>query len=77
MRPAHIRFMVAAPGFHTLVTHVFSASSAHLDDDAVFGVKRSLVRELEPMGPEPGRDGQRWRRRFDIALAEAVGGCGS
>jgi hydroxyquinol 1,2-dioxygenase len=77
MRPAHIHFMVTAPGFHTLVTHVFSASSAHLDDDAVFGVKRSLVRDFELMEPEPGRDGQRWRLRFDIALAQAVGGCGS
>jgi len=76
MRPAHIHFMVAAPGYHTLVTHVFSASSAHLDDDAVFGVKQSLVREFEPMESGPGRGGRRWQLRFDIALARAVGGCG-
>ena len=80
MRPAHIHFMVTAPGFHTLVTHVFSASSAHLDDDAVFGVKRSLVRELRRMDPPPdgtGPGGRRlqeswWRLEFDIALAGAA-----
>ncbi len=79
MRPAHIHFMVAAPGFHTLVTHVFSASSAHLDDDAVFGVKRSLVRDFERVDPATGIEapGERpvegpwWRLRFDIALAVA------
>jgi hydroxyquinol 1,2-dioxygenase len=75
MRPAHIHFMVAAPGYHTLVTHVFSASSDHLDDDAVFGVKQSLVREFQAEEPEAGREGPCWSLEFDIALAEAVGGC--
>ena len=48
MRPAHVHFMVSAPGHRTLVTHVFDAESAHLDDDAVFGVRRSLVRTFAP-----------------------------
>jgi hydroxyquinol 1,2-dioxygenase len=77
MRPAHIHFMVAAPGHHTLVTHVFAAGSAHLDDDAVFGVKQSLVREFEAMDPgaeRPGAPagppgGRWWRLRFDVVLA--------
>ncbi|HEY3775344.1 MAG TPA: intradiol ring-cleavage dioxygenase [Solirubrobacteraceae bacterium] len=80
MRPAHIHFMVAAPGHQTLVTHVFSASSAHLDDDAVFGVKPSLIREFEPMQGDPANpapEGTRlddgwWRLVFDIALAKAA-----
>jgi hydroxyquinol 1,2-dioxygenase len=42
-RPAHIHFMVSHPGHETLVTHVFLAGSAHLEDDAVFGVKQSLI----------------------------------
>jgi len=79
MRPAHIHFMVAAPGYHTLVTHVFDGASAHLDDDAVFGVRRSLVREFERREPDPGRTGPGgrpltepwWRLRFDVALARA------
>ena len=79
MRPAHIHFMVAAPGAHTLVTHVFAADSAHLDDDAVFGVKDSLVREFAAMAPTSdgpaGRalDGRWWRLRFDVVLARASG----
>ncbi len=77
MRPAHIHFMVTVPGHRTLVTHVFAADSAHLGDDAVFGVKRSLVREFERIAPgadvvpPAGRsiDGPWWRVRFDMVLA--------
>jgi hydroxyquinol 1,2-dioxygenase len=43
MRPAHIHFLLAAPGFDTLVTHVFAAGDEYLASDAVFGVKPSLV----------------------------------
>jgi hydroxyquinol 1,2-dioxygenase len=43
MRPAHVHFMIAAPGHETLVTHVFVAGDAYLDSDAVFGVKQALV----------------------------------
>ena len=42
-RPAHIHLVVRAPGFQTLTTHVFDAESDHLDDDAVFAVKPSLI----------------------------------
>ena len=77
MRPAHIHFMVSAPGFHTLVTHVFIGGSAHLDDDAVFGVKESLIYDLveHPPGPGPaGRtlDARWWELRFDVRLAAAA-----
>jgi hydroxyquinol 1,2-dioxygenase len=74
MRPAHIHFMVSAPGRHTLVTHVFAHDSAHLADDAVFGVKPSLIREFTEMAAGPGPAGRMldarwWRLEFDIALA--------
>ncbi len=45
-RPAHIHFIVSAPGHRTLTTHVFEAGSPYIDSDAVFGVKASLVREF-------------------------------
>ena len=45
-RPAHIHVKVSAPGFVSLTTHVFDAGSAHLDTDAVFGVKPSLVEDF-------------------------------
>ncbi len=47
-RPAHIHFIVGAPGFRELTTHIFVNDSAYLDSDAVFAVKRSLVRDFTP-----------------------------
>jgi len=42
-RPAHLHFMIKAPGYETLVTHVFRNGDPYLDSDAVFGVRQSLV----------------------------------
>ena len=42
-RPAHILFMISAPGYRPLVTHLFFAGDEFLESDAVFGVKPSLV----------------------------------
>lgn len=55
-RPAHVHFMIEAPGHETLVTHVFVAGDPYLDSDAVFGVKDSLVRTFEQhsAGRAPG-----------------------
>jgi hydroxyquinol 1,2-dioxygenase len=74
MRPAHVHFKVSAPGHRTLITHVFTADSTHLDDDAVFGVKRSLIIDFVPHDPGEAPDGRRMdvpfhTARFDIALA--------
>lgn len=54
-RPAHVHFMIHAPGHDTLVTHVFVAGDCYLDSDVVFGVKDSLIREfvLNPPGEAP------------------------
>lgn len=43
MRPAHIHFIVSAPGYETCVTHLFVKGDEYLGSDAVFGVKDSLV----------------------------------
>jgi catechol 1,2-dioxygenase len=45
-RPAHLHAMIAAPGYKTLVTHLFDAEDAYLDSDVVFAVKASLVRDI-------------------------------
>jgi protocatechuate 3,4-dioxygenase beta subunit len=45
-RPAHLHFIVTAPGYLPVTTHVFIAGSPYLDSDAVFGVKESLIREV-------------------------------
>ena len=42
-QPAHIRFMISAPQYRTLVTHLFLAGDKYLGSDAVFGVKPSLI----------------------------------
>jgi hydroxyquinol 1,2-dioxygenase len=47
-RPAHLHFMIQAPGYETLITHVFRDGSDYLDSDAVFGVRQSLVCAWEP-----------------------------
>jgi catechol 1,2-dioxygenase len=48
-RPAHIHFAVTAAGYEPLVTHLFDAASPHLDRDAVFAVRPSLV--IDMSGP--------------------------
>ncbi|EZP83980.1 6-chlorohydroxyquinol-1,2-dioxygenase [Novosphingobium resinovorum] len=60
MRPAHIHFRVALPGFDTLVTHVFDGTDAFLDDDAVFGVLDSTIGEFVPV-TEPGAGAEHYR----------------
>jgi catechol 1,2-dioxygenase len=42
-RPAHVHFIISAPGFETLTTHLFVNGDEYLDSDAVFGVKDSLI----------------------------------
>jgi hydroxyquinol 1,2-dioxygenase len=42
-RPAHVHFRIQAPGYKTLITHVFRAGDPYLDSDVVFGVRASLV----------------------------------
>jgi hydroxyquinol 1,2-dioxygenase len=78
MRASHLHFLVAAPGYRRLVTHIFVRGDDLLASDSVFGVKESLVKyfAVQPVGtPTPdGRDlGDRsWARtRFDIVLAPA------
>lgn len=61
MRPAHIHFIVTAPGYEDLVTHIFADGDPYLDSDAVFGVKESLIAQFEE-----GEDG--WHVDFDFRL---------
>ena len=47
MRPAHVHFLVNAPGYQPLITHVFMEGDKYLDSDVVFGVKDELVAKIE------------------------------
>lgn len=48
-RPAHLHFIVTAPGFQTLVTEVFPKGDPYLDQDAVFGVREDLIMTYKPV----------------------------
>jgi protocatechuate 3,4-dioxygenase beta subunit len=50
-RPAHIHFIVSAPGHRPVVTHLFVEGDPYLDSDAVFGTKESLVVPFTPGDP--------------------------
>ncbi|MGH8759058.1 MAG: hypothetical protein ACREVW_06035 [Burkholderiales bacterium] len=40
---AHIHFIMTAPGYEPVITHIFTPDDPYLPEDAVFGVKRDLV----------------------------------
>lgn len=76
MRASHLHFMVSAPGFRTLVTHIFVRGDELLASDTVFGVKDSLIMDfLAHSAGDPTPDGRQlgestWSStRFDIVLA--------
>lgn len=46
-RPAHIHFIVDAPGHRELTTHIFVEGSEYIDSDAVFAVKDGLIRRFD------------------------------
>jgi catechol 1,2-dioxygenase len=46
-RPAHIHFIVTAPGHRDLTTHIFVAGSEYIESDTVFAVKKSLVMDFD------------------------------
>lgn len=66
-RPAHMHFLVTAPGFQRLVTHTFVGDDAYLESDAVFGVKRTLIAPFERLDGA----GTLWRSPFDFVLSPA------
>ncbi|RYF74357.1 MAG: hydroxyquinol 1,2-dioxygenase [Comamonadaceae bacterium] len=65
-RPAHLHFKIEAPGYETLVTHVFRHGDRYLDSDAVFGVRHSLIAEWTPK-----EDGS-----FELAYDFVLNPCG-
>lgn len=74
MRPAHLHVKVTAAGSRTLVTHIFVAGDPHLADDAVFGVKESLVVQVVEhdggVAPDGSHRGGRWASiEFDLVLS--------
>lgn len=50
LRPAHLHFLVVAPGHKVLATQYFDIEDPHAHDDVVFGAVGSLLRRFEPDG---------------------------
>ncbi|MFD1194487.1 dioxygenase [Seohaeicola saemankumensis] len=48
-RPAHLHYIVRAPGMASITTEVFFENMEYLDNDAVFGVRKSLIAKLRPV----------------------------
>jgi hydroxyquinol 1,2-dioxygenase len=67
MRPAHVHYIVSAPGFKSVTTAIYLKGDPYLESDTVFGVTESLVgsvAEQDPSSPILGLPAL----RFDFRL---------
>lgn len=64
-RPAHLHFVLRAPGFETITTHIYDESDPRLGEDALFGVRPELVRPFEA----DGRSGTKLSVKFVMIRA--------
>ena len=66
-RPGHMHFILSKDGYRTLVSQIYDAESAYLDNDSVFAVKESLVAKFNKAPAETGTD---LHVDFDVVLKE-------
>jgi hydroxyquinol 1,2-dioxygenase len=71
-RPAHVHFMVSAPGYENLITALYITGDPYLDSDAVFGSRESLVVGYRPYNGKEGGSAIRETLDYDFVLAPAV-----
>lgn len=77
MRPAHIHFHVAAPGYKPVVTHLFQKGDQYIETDVVFGVKEPLIVEFVKKGPGKAPTGETvnepfYEVKYDFVLQKAA-----
>ena len=75
-RSAHLHYIISAPKMRPVTTEVFFANSEYIDNDAVFGVRNSLIAKVQRLkGDEVGDLGLEKkpdaRLAFDFILAPA------
>jgi len=68
-RPAHIHFLVGAPGYREVVTALYISGDHHIDSDTVFGVTNSLIATVKQESGSPFPDLP--AIHFDFQLAAA------
>jgi len=78
MRPAHLHFIVSAPGYETVVTHLFVKGDPYLESDVVFGVKDALIvdfkrSESQAEAQQLGLTAPFYRASYDFVLRPAAG----
>jgi catechol 1,2-dioxygenase len=76
-RPAHIHFMISAPGHPTLTTQINIPGDPYLDDDFAFATRDPLIVTLERVEDHPsivaaGLDQPFTRIGFDFVLLPAT-----
>ena len=49
-RPAHIHFIVSAPGYETLVTQIFVKGDKQIEEDVVFTASGKMIGEFKQQG---------------------------
>lgn len=47
-RACHLHYIVRAPGMRSITTEIFFDNTEYLDNDAVFGVRKSLIARIRP-----------------------------
>lgn len=68
-RPAHLHFMIEAPGYERLITHVFRDGDRYLESDAVFGVRSTLIADwVRHEGDDPSRPPVYYTLDYDFVL---------
>ena len=77
MRPAHIHFAIAAPGYEGCVTHLFQKGDEFIETDVVYGVKEPLIVEFvkKPAGRAPTGETVAtpfYEVRYDFVLQKAA-----
>lgn len=73
-RAAHLHFIVTAPGYAPVITHIFTPDCPYLAQDTVFGVKRELVADFVQIDDaaqalELGTTAPFWRVDWNFTLA--------
>ena len=73
-RPAHIHFIMSAPGYQKIITHLFKRGTEYLENDAVYGVKQELIADFHRHEPGVAPTGEKvdtpfWTIEYDFVLA--------
>jgi hydroxyquinol 1,2-dioxygenase len=71
-----VHFQVTAPGYNSVVTHLFRNGDPYIETDVVYGVKKELIVDFERKPPGTAPTGENVTIpfnvvRYDFVLLEA------